>query len=108
MRRLPPIVACSKGDLLAIRREAHSVDKNILGRCVDLETYHAIQLGADGKTIHMDKPVSLFPARIGGAVSGVNRQQYVASPDGQKFLMNTITEEGTAPITVVLNLKPKA
>ena len=28
-------------------------------------------------------------------------------PDGQRFLMNTVTEEVTSPITVILNWKPK-
>ena len=33
---------------------------------------------------------------------------YMVSRDGQRFLMNTITEEaGTSPIIVILNWKPK-
>jgi len=31
--------------------------------------------------------------------------QYGVSPDGQRFLMNTITEEATFPIAVILNWK---
>ena len=51
-------------------------------------------------------PVPLFTTRVGGAVQGVNTQQYVVSPDGQRILMNTITEEATTPITVILNWNP--
>jgi hypothetical protein len=36
------------------------------------------------------------------------RQQYDVSSDGQRFLMNTVTdEEAAAPITVILNWKAK-
>lgn len=33
---------------------------------------------------------------------GALRQQYMVSPDGQRFLMNTIPEANT-PITILLN-----
>jgi hypothetical protein len=53
-------------------------------------------------------PSLLFRARIvGGAVKGVNRQQYVVSPDGQRFLINTPTKEATtSSIALILNWKP--
>ena len=39
------------------------------------------------------------------AVSG---QQYFVSPDGQRFLMNTLLEGAPAsPITLILNWKPR-
>jgi hypothetical protein len=47
--------------------------------------------------------VPLFTTRIGGAVEGVARQQYVVSSDGQRFLMNTVPEEAASPITLILN-----
>jgi hypothetical protein len=47
--------------------------------------------------------VPLFTTRIGGAVQGVARQQYVVSPDGQRFLMNAVPDELAAPITILLN-----
>ena len=34
-------------------------------------------------------------------------RQYVVSPDGQRFLINTLTKEATtSPITLILNWKP--
>lgn len=54
-------------------------------------------------------PVPLFPTRVGGAIAqGVTRQQYAVSPDGQRFLMNTVPEDETLPpITLILNWKPR-
>jgi hypothetical protein len=43
-----------------------------------------------------------------GALQGIFMQQYDVSSDGQRFLMNTITEEAASPITVVLNRNPEA
>jgi hypothetical protein len=37
----------------------------------------------------------------------MERQQYDVAPDGQRFLMNTLTENtSTSPITLILNWKP--
>jgi serine/threonine protein kinase len=66
-----------------------------------------IRFTSDGQSIEPSSPTPLFATHIGGAVQGTNRQQYVVSPDGQRFLMNTITEQATSPITVILNWKPK-
>jgi hypothetical protein len=66
-----------------------------------------IRLAPLGKTMEADAPVPLFVTHIGGAVSSfVTRQNYMVSPDGQRFLMNTITEEAASPITLILNWKP--
>jgi eukaryotic-like serine/threonine-protein kinase len=57
-----------------------------------------------GKTLEPDSPQSLFRTRVGGTLqNGPERAQYVVSPDGQRFLMNTITNEATPPITLLLN-----
>ena len=67
-----------------------------------------IQLASNGQAVEAGAPVPLFVTRIGGAVGpNVTRQQYMVSPDGQRFLMNTVTEEATSPITVILNWKAK-
>jgi Tol biopolymer transport system component len=66
-----------------------------------------VQVAADGQTIEVGAPVPLFTTRIGGAVQGANRQQYMVSSGGQRFLMNTVVEEATSPIIVLLNWKPK-
>jgi eukaryotic-like serine/threonine-protein kinase len=67
-----------------------------------------IQFALDGRSVNAGTPVPLFATRVGGAVQASNPQQYVASPDGQRFLMNTLPEEGNAsPITVILNWHPE-
>jgi len=66
-----------------------------------------IRFSSDGKTIDPGMPVALFPSHVGNAVQ-VPRQQYFVSPDGQRFLINTVTEKGnSSPITVILNYGPK-
>ena len=67
-----------------------------------------IRIASDGQTLEAGAPVPLFVTRIGSAASpNVTRQQYMVSADGQRFLMNTLTEEATSPITVILNWKAK-
>ena len=67
-----------------------------------------IHLASNTQTLEAGSPIPLFTTRVGGALSFPFRQQYVVSSDGQRFLMNTVTdEEATAPITVILNWKPR-
>jgi hypothetical protein len=66
-----------------------------------------IRIASDGKTIDAGAPVPLFVTRVGGAVPGYYRPQYMVSSDGQRFLMSTVTEEAASPITVILNWKAK-
>jgi hypothetical protein len=53
-------------------------------------------------------PVTLFPTRIvgGGQDDGVGRQWDVA-PDG-RFLINTVADDGSAAITLLMNWNPDA
>jgi len=67
-----------------------------------------IRFASNGQSIEPDSPVPLFSTHIGGAVLTINRQQYAISADGQRFLMNTISDETTSPITVILNWTPPA
>jgi serine/threonine protein kinase len=67
----------------------------------------SIRIAPDSQSIDADPPVALFPTRVGGPVQGISRQQYMVSPDGRLFLMNTVMEEIASPITVILNWKPK-
>jgi Tol biopolymer transport system component len=63
-----------------------------------------IQVAANAKTIDVGTPAPLFATRI-GRISNV--PQYVASADGQRFLMNTILQDGSpTPIRLVLNWTP--
>ena len=61
-----------------------------------------IHLDSDRQTVGARVPVGLFTTHVGGAVS-VNRQQYMVPPDGGRFLMNTVVEGPTSPVTVILN-----
>jgi dipeptidyl aminopeptidase/acylaminoacyl peptidase len=63
-----------------------------------------IRYSADGREIRPQTPMSLFATRVGGAVHSNDRQQYVVSNDGKRFLMNTLTEV-SSPISVILNWK---
>jgi Tol biopolymer transport system component len=64
---------------------------------------------ANGEGLVPGEPVPLFTTRVGdimGLQAGYNLS-YVISPDGRRFLMNTVVEEPAfAPITVILNWKP--
>ena len=67
-----------------------------------------IRLASTTQTIEAGSPIPLFATRVGGALSFPFNQQYDVSSDGQRFLMNTVTdEEAAAPITVILNWKAK-
>ena len=67
-----------------------------------------IRLASNPQTAEPGSPTPLFATRVGGALQGTFMQQYDVSSDGQRFLMNTITEEAASPITVILNWKPPA
>ena len=59
------------------------------------------------ETIEAGKPVPLFDTRIGGAVQSNYTQQYMVASNGSRFLMNTVVEENTRPITIRLNWQPE-
>lgn len=68
-----------------------------------------IRLPVDGQTVDAGVPVPLFLAHPRRAIEHIDGPQYVVSPDGQRFLVNTIVEQGpTPPISVILNWKPPA
>ena len=66
-----------------------------------------IALPSDGGAAEAGTPVPLFTTHVGGAVQSFSRQQYIVSPDGQRFLMNTVMEGAPAsPMTVIVNWTP--
>jgi Tol biopolymer transport system component/DNA-binding winged helix-turn-helix (wHTH) protein len=67
----------------------------------------AVPIHYSGREVQADPPIALFPTSVGGAVHSNDRQQYVVSPEGTRFLMNTLTE-ASSPITVILNWKGKS
>jgi Tol biopolymer transport system component len=64
-----------------------------------------ITFGLDEATMSAGTPVPLFRARV-GAVQDRSTQHYVVSPDGQRFLLDTVVEEAVPPVTIVLNWQP--
>ena len=67
-----------------------------------------IRLASNSETVETGTPVRLFVTGVGGWAGGLPGPQYVVSPDGLRFLMNTLTGDVvTSPITVILNWKPK-
>jgi hypothetical protein len=67
----------------------------------------AVTFSSDGRTFETRTGVTLFQARV-GAVQDIGLPHYIVSPDGQRFLLDTVVEEASAPITVILNWKPPA
>ena len=48
-------------------------------------------------------PKELFPVPIFGGGTTINQTRWDVSPDGQRFLFNTVSGDASAPLTVVLN-----
>jgi eukaryotic-like serine/threonine-protein kinase len=67
-----------------------------------------IRTAPEHTTLEVGTPMSLFPTRMFGGLRGQgnHRQQYMVSPDGQRFLIHSVVAEDTSPIVVVLNWKP--
>ncbi len=69
----------------------------------------AIETGSIDRAPDIGTPVALFAPPLGGAVQqGEFRQQYMVSPDGQRFLVAAVTEVAQSPISVILNWSPRA
>jgi Tol biopolymer transport system component len=68
-----------------------------------------IHQASNPERIEADTPVALFTTVAGGP-DQFSRQQYVASDDGQRFLVNVIRDvaSSTAPITLLLNWRAVA
>ena len=63
-----------------------------------------IALAPDGHAVEAGQPVALFSPHIAlGTVPGPAKHQYAVARDGQRFLINSVEEDRSAPITVVLN-----
>jgi Tol biopolymer transport system component len=67
----------------------------------------SVSIRADESGIENGVAVPLFPTQIGGAVRGPAMQQYLVSLESElRFLMNTVTEEASIPITIRLAGRP--
>jgi hypothetical protein len=56
--------------------------------------------------VEVGTPVSVFAPHLSGTPRNPVARHYMVSRDGQRFLMDVL-KEGTLPITVILNWKPK-
>lgn len=66
----------------------------------------AVPITIAGSTLEAGVPVALFPTRIvGGGVDNQQGRQYDVAPDG-RFLINTMLDDGAAPITFLQNWNP--
>jgi eukaryotic-like serine/threonine-protein kinase len=67
-----------------------------------------IRFFSDREPAELGSPRALFATNVGSAAINTNRQQYMVSPDGQSFVMNSVVGEATtSPISVILNWKPR-
>ena len=66
-----------------------------------------IRAGSGSSTIEPGAALPLFWTHMWGASqsAGALYPQYSVSPDGQRFLINTISQVAAGPITVLLNGK---
>ena len=64
-----------------------------------------ITISPDGQTLTSGAAVGLFDSQIAGGITPAgNKHQYAVAPDGQRFLINQMTDNGMgAPITVAIN-----
>ena len=67
----------------------------------------SVPVAVSGRTLDVGAPMALFATNIGGALQNTLGFQYAVSADGQRFLMNTVTQEAASPITLILNWSPK-
>lgn len=65
-----------------------------------------VALSSSNRSLEAGAAVLLFHARV-GAVQDISLPDYIVSPDGQRFLLDTVVEEAAAPIVVILNWKPR-
>jgi dipeptidyl aminopeptidase/acylaminoacyl peptidase len=66
----------------------------------------SIRLDAGADTVDVGKPTPLFATRLAGQPWGDSARHYMVSPDGQRFLMDTLTEVAL-PLTIILNWQPR-
>jgi Tol biopolymer transport system component len=69
------------------------------------EKLMAVPIALAGNQPEIGAPTALFTARLGGAVQGLFKQQYMVSTDGQRFLVNAVADEAASPISLILNWK---
>jgi serine/threonine protein kinase/Tol biopolymer transport system component len=76
---------------------------------VDLEDrIMSVPIRSSSTRLDVERPALLFTARLGNATQrGDYRTQYVVSKDGQRFLAVVLSDSPNAPISLILNWRPK-
>jgi Tol biopolymer transport system component len=65
----------------------------------------AVPLATAEGTLRAGAPQALFRAPV-GPVQGVALHHYIPSPDGTRFLIDTLIEQAATPLTILLNWHP--
>jgi len=69
----------------------------------------AVPIAWSNDTIDPGAPVPLFATHVGSVSQGIARPQFAVTADGQRFLLNTLSDEANlSPITVVINWARRA
>jgi len=69
----------------------------------------AVSIAFSREAIDPGAPVPLFATHVGSVAQGITRPQFAVAADGQRFLLNTLSDEGNlSPITVVVNWTRRA
>jgi len=76
-----------------------ALDGRLMAAPLTLNANHLLEAGA---------PVPLFMTHMpGGAVPSPQKQQYAVSPDGQRFLINTVLDDAvSSAVSLILNWRP--
>jgi Tol biopolymer transport system component len=65
-----------------------------------------VDLSSDGKSVDFGTPKPLFSTAVFSSSANMFKPQYVVSPDGQSFVMQSMVgESNSSPITVIMNRK---
>jgi hypothetical protein len=92
-----------EGETLANRLKRGPMPAGYIGPNGEMMT---ATITATGTTLEPGAPVALFPTRIlGGGVENIQARQYDVSRDG-RFLINTVLDDASSPITLLLNWPP--
>jgi Tol biopolymer transport system component len=62
----------------------------------------SLEFTGDDAAVKAGDPITLFQTRIGTVVQGAQKQQYVVSKDGRRFLVSDVIEEALSPIRLIL------
>jgi len=69
----------------------------------------SVPISWSNDTLDPGAPVPLFTTHVGSVAQGIARPQFAVTADGQRFLLNTLSDEANlSPITVVVNWARRA